>query len=125
MVLGGNMKKLKRSNKTLEVRPYEKKDFKAWQNVFLNISAKPRSKYDIIKPRDAKKLTLKNFNKTLKMHKKNRTDDFYYSFGIFLRDGTMVGHVSLIDPAFGRLIGSGLKNSLPNALAGLKRKSEN
>lgn len=109
------MNMLKRSNKILEVRPYENKDFKSWQNAFLNISAKPRNKYDIIRPRDAKKLTLRNFNKTLKMHAKNRKDDFYYSFGIFLRDGTMVGHVSIMDVSRGIFQNAYLGYSLMNS----------
>ena len=89
--------KLEKSSKRLTVRPYKKTDYPAWKNAFLSILPNKKNVWDIPPETDLKKLSKKEFNVLLKILKKRRDDDYFYDFGIFLKDGTLVGVISLMD----------------------------
>lgn len=91
-----NFIKLKREGKKVIVRPYQLSDYKAWVDAFTDRQVKPKNRWDIA-GRDPKELTRSKFNQILKGQKSNREKDFFFDFGIFLRDGTLVGGVSLMD----------------------------
>lgn len=91
------MKKLERKGKRVIVRPYKKSDYKAWREAYLSISLKPKNKWDITTSRDESTLGKTDFLKILNSQKKNREDDYFFDFGIFLKDGTLVGGVSIMD----------------------------
>lgn len=88
--------KLKKIGKKVVVRPYELSDYQSWKAAYLSIKAKKRNSWDI-PPRKESELTLPEYKKLLKRQKKNRDDDYFYDFGVFLKDGTLVGGVSLMD----------------------------
>ena len=89
--------KLDRKGKKVNVRPYKRTDYQAWRRAYLAIFPKQKNKWDISAPRDQSKLTKDDFNKILNSQKKNRDDDYFFDFGIFLKDGTLVGGVSIMD----------------------------
>lgn len=89
--------KLERTGKQVIVRPYKKSDYQAWKNAYLAILPKPKNLWDITAPRDESKLKKSDFNKILSAQKKNRNDDYFFDLGIFLKDGTLVGRVSIMD----------------------------
>jgi [ribosomal protein S5]-alanine N-acetyltransferase len=89
--------KLERKGKKVIVRPYEAGDYQAWKESYLLILPKPKNIWDVTAPRDKSELTQKHFNKILRSQKKNRDDDYYFDFGVFLKDGTLVGGVSIMD----------------------------
>ncbi len=89
--------KLVRKGKKLIVRPYERNDYQAWKNAYIAILPKPKNKWDITAKRDPSKLTKNDFEKILRSQKKNRDDDYFFDFGIFLKDGSLVGGVSIMD----------------------------
>lgn len=91
------MSKLERIGKKVIVRPYKKSDYKAWREAYLSISLKPKNKWDLTTSRDESNLGKSDFLKILRDQKKNRDDDYFFDFGIFLKDGTLVGGVSIMD----------------------------
>lgn len=89
--------KLVRKGKKVIVRPYEQNDYQAWKNAYLAILPKSKNKWDITAKRDPSKLTKNDFKKILRSQKKNRDDDYFFDFGVFLKDGSLVGGVSIMD----------------------------
>lgn len=89
--------KLKRKNKRLEVRPFRLSDFKSWKKAQLEMLPKKQNKWDVSKENSASELSKENFKKFINTQKLNREKDFFYDFGVFLKDGTLVGRVSLMD----------------------------
>jgi ribosomal-protein-alanine N-acetyltransferase len=88
---------LERKGKKVIVRPYKSSDYLAWKNAYLSILPKPKNKWDITAPRQETDLTKKHFRIILQSQKKNRDSDYFFDFGIFLKDGTLVGGVSIMD----------------------------
>lgn len=91
------MKKLFREGKKVIVRPYTKSDYLAWKHANLSTHEKPKNAWDISVKKKEFELTISAFNKILTSQHKNRKNDYFYDFGIFLKDGTLVGGVSLMD----------------------------
>ena len=87
---------LKKVGKKVIVRPYELTDYESWKSAYLQILKKKKNSWDI-SPRLEKELTLVEFKNLLKRQKKIRDDDYFYDFGIFKKNGTLVGGVSLMD----------------------------
>lgn len=78
--------KLERIGKQVVVRPYKKTDYLAWKNAYTSILPKQMNIWDIATQRDEAKLKRSDFNKILTSQKKNRKDDYFFDFGIFLKD---------------------------------------
>lgn len=91
------MKKLERSGQKIIIRPYKKTDYLAWKSGFLSILPNPRNRWDITPPRAKKYLSQSTFLKILTTQKRNRHKDYFFDFGVFLKDGTLVGGVSIMD----------------------------
>src|SRR5437868_9746796 len=89
--------KLARTGKKVIVRPYKKSDYQAWKTAYFSILPKQKNPWDITAQRDESKLKRSDFNKILESQKKNRNDDYFFDFGIFLKDGTLIGGVSIMD----------------------------
>lgn len=89
--------KLEKIGKKVIVRPYKASDFEAWKSAYISILTKQKNVWDITAQRDEKNLRKVDFNKILNSQKKNRDDDYFFDFGIFLKDGTLVGGVSIMD----------------------------
>ena len=89
--------KLARIGKTVIVRPYKKSDYRAWKSAYLSISPEQKNRWDMTGQRDESKVKRSDFDQILTSQKKNRSDDYFFDFGIFLKDGTLVGGVSIMD----------------------------
>ena len=89
--------KLERIGKQVIVRPYKKSDYQAWKTAYLSILPKQKNAWDITAQRDESKLKRSDFEKILASQKMNRNDDYFFDFGIFLKDGTLIGGVSIMD----------------------------
>jgi len=89
--------KLERRGKKVIVRPYKPTDYEAWKRAQGCSHLKRSNKWDSARRPDPSELTKSKFNKILKSQKKNRDKDYFYDFGIFLKDGTLVGGVSIMD----------------------------
>ena len=87
-------KRLMRKGERVVVRPYQLSDYVAWRESFLTVSNKPKNIFDIIRKRTPSGVTLPRFKKTIKRHLTGRKSEQFYVFGIFLKDGTLLGHVS-------------------------------
>lgn len=82
--------------KRLYIRPYEAKDFEAWQRAYAGMH-KAQNTWDL-NPRDLKELTSSNFKKLLKAQKDQRAKETFYDFAVFLKDsGELIGTVALMD----------------------------
>lgn len=92
----GDLMNLKKTGKKVIIRPYQLSDHHAWKTAYLTIKDKKRNGWDI-SPKNESELTLSEFKKLLSCQKKDRDDDSFYRFGIFLKDGALVGEVSLMD----------------------------
>ena len=88
--------KLKRSTKRLTIRPYNLKDFKFWKEAYSTLPLKKKNAWALARKEESE-LTLEKFKWMLKKQKENIVDESFYNFGIFLRDGTLIGNVSLMD----------------------------
>ncbi len=95
-IIKGSLMSLKKAGKKVVIRPYHLSDYQSWKTAYLFIKDKKRNNWDI-SPRKESELALSEFKKLLKLQNKNREDDYFYDFGIFLKDGTLVGGVSLMD----------------------------
>ncbi len=89
--------KLHRTGKAVIVRPYKKSDYQAWKTAYLSMLPQQKNAWDIAAHRDENKLKRRDFEKVLTSLKKNRSDDYFFDFGIFLKNGTLVGGVSIMD----------------------------
>ena len=89
--------KLERKTKNTIVRPYKKSDYQSWKKAYLSILPKAGNIWDITIPRKEENLTKVAFAKILKAQKQHRTEDYFYDFGIFLKNGNLIGGVSLMD----------------------------
>jgi len=89
--------KLERLGKRVIVRPYKKSDYQAWKMAYLSILLKQKNPWDITAQRDESKLKRSDFERIIASQKKNRSDDYFFDFGIFLKDGTLIGGVSIMD----------------------------
>lgn len=89
--------KLIRKDKNIIVRPYIKSDYLAWKTANLSLKDKKQNAWDLSVKKKESELTKTQFNKILITQAKNRKDDYFYDFGIFLKDGSLVGWVSLMD----------------------------
>ena len=89
-------KKLERSFKNLTVRPLRTSDYRSWKRAYLGLQPKKRNSWDI-PARSEDELTKDEFLRILKSQKENRDKDYFFDFGIFLKDGSLVGGVALMD----------------------------
>ena len=87
--------KLQRKSKILEVRPYQLSDYEAWKNAHMHMIPEKQNQWDVQK-KDSD-FSKKVFKTILKTQKQNREKDYFYDFGVFLKDGTLVGGISLMD----------------------------
>ncbi|MGE3758715.1 MAG: GNAT family N-acetyltransferase [Pseudobdellovibrionaceae bacterium] len=56
----------------------------------------PKNKWDL-GPRVAANLTERSFKKLIKQQGRHREDDIFYTFGVFLKNGELIGDVGLMD----------------------------
>ncbi len=63
----------------------------------MAILPEPGNTWDVTAPREEKNLTKAAFAKILNAQKQRRDEDYFFDFAIFLKDGTIVGGVSLMD----------------------------
>lgn len=89
--------KLERIGKRVVVRPLKKSDYKAWKQAHLSQLPKAMNAWDSAAPADDRALQRKHFDQLLAKQKKQRQQDYFYEFGVFLKDGTLVGIASLMD----------------------------
>lgn len=83
-------KTIKKSTKRLIIRPLELRDYEAWKSTFSNLKT-PQNVWDI-GPLSKEDLKLSFFKKVIKGRGSN-----YYEFGVFLKNGTLIGKISLMD----------------------------
>lgn len=82
--------------KRLEIRPFEKKDFKAWREAYASMLP-AQNPWDL-NPREASELIPANFNKLLKIQKEQRANGSFYDFAVFLKEtGELIGTIALMD----------------------------
>lgn len=89
--------KLYRSGKKIVIRPYKISDYSNWKTAYQTVGLRPKNQWDVSERRPDNELTLSKFKKLIKSQEKSRNEDYFYDFGIFLKDGTLVGGVSLMD----------------------------
>lgn len=89
--------KIERVGKRVVVRPYKASDYRAWKTSFSSVDPIPKNTWDITLRRKKSIMTLAAFRKILNQQKRNRNDDYFFDLGIFLKDGTLVGGVSIMD----------------------------
>lgn len=87
--------KLERRTKRLIIRPYRPTDYQSWYNTLSSMLPK-QNPWDQTS-KHSKDLSKQKFQKILKTQSSNRKKDYYFDFGVFLKDGTLVGGVSLMD----------------------------
>lgn len=90
------MKRFKLNTKRLIIRPYELKDFKCWQNAFIQMSP-PLNRWDL-KKKEPHELTKAYFKKVLSGNNRRLKKDLYYDFAVFeKKSGNLIGNVALMD----------------------------
>jgi ribosomal-protein-alanine N-acetyltransferase len=87
--------KLQRKTRRLVVRPLRGSDYGAWVEAWSKLSP-PKNAWDR-KPAAPEKLNRKHFAKILREEAKLRQADRSFPLRAFLKDGTMVGDVHLLD----------------------------
>lgn len=93
------MKYLVRKTPRLVVRPLHLKDFTAWREAHLAM-AKPKNIWDL-GARSRRRLTLPQFRKILRSLSDRQKRDVFYDFGVFEKNGALVGHASVMEVARG------------------------
>ncbi|MFZ4402477.1 MAG: GNAT family N-acetyltransferase [Pseudobdellovibrionaceae bacterium] len=89
------MKNLNRTTKHLSIRPLKIEDFDSWKNAHLKMSS-PKNSWDH-GPKPASELTKINFKNIIKPQKERRTKDTFYDLGVFDKNGSLVGAVSVME----------------------------
>lgn len=82
--------------KRLTLRPLEVSDYEAWKNAYLILNKEKQNRFDT-SARTAEQLKKSHFLKIIRRMARGRKDDKYYHFGIFLKNGTFIGIVSIMD----------------------------
>lgn len=88
--------KLERSTKRLTIRAYKSTDYKAWKEAYSSLPLKKKNTWDTARKEESY-LTREKFKSLLAQQKKNSADEIFYNFGIFLKNGTLIGNTSLMD----------------------------
>jgi ribosomal-protein-alanine N-acetyltransferase len=91
---------LKKSGRKISIRPLELSDFETWKKSKILLSKKAKNRWDNIQ-KLTKLPTKSDFKKVLREQSKNINDDYFYDFGVFLKDGTLIGRVSIMDVSRG------------------------
>lgn len=89
--------KLQRQGPHVTIRPVRLSDYKEWKKAHLSTFPQKQNPWDFSVQKKSSELTLAVFRKHLRFDKENRAKDFFYDLGIFLKDGTYVGRVSIMD----------------------------
>jgi ribosomal-protein-alanine N-acetyltransferase len=94
------MPKLYRRTRRTIVRPLRASDYEAWLTAH-SVHLSPRNDWDRSARPHQKPLTRAAFRRILLSQEQDRRKDRFYTLGIFLRDGTMIGGVALMDVSRG------------------------
>jgi ribosomal-protein-alanine N-acetyltransferase len=89
------MKAITRKTRRLVIRPLEVKDYEVWKKAHLDMS-KSLNTWDL-GPRTPETLKKSDYKKILRAQAEKRKRDSFYDFGVFKKDGQLIGGVSLME----------------------------